>query len=212
MRTYIQAVPERESYVRTSIVPGLERHGLADVRVMTDHSHNGPLWNASRIWEQVAHEREPALILQDDVILHPAFGVHIAAVSRHGLEAVSLFAPPRKDMTRFYESGHNFVENYRFLWMPGMILSPGFCSGLLEYAGGKDTIHDDSVLGEYSATAGIPVWNMLPSLVQHNLEIRSTLGTATKVGNTVRETRVWDDLISPGHFLTMNGVRYGRPA
>ena len=211
MRVYIQTVPERRGYLETVLFPALSDQGLTDVRPMSDHDHNGPFWNASRIWEQIAHEAEPALYLQDDVILHPAFGHHLSVIAGHGLEAVSLFAPPRNDMTRFHEDGYTFVENYRFLWMPGMILSPGFCRGLVEYARTQDTIHDDSVLGDYSRLARIPVWNVLPSLVQHNLQIRSTLGTATKVGNTVRETRVWQDDIPLDHYARVRSAPYGKP-
>jgi hypothetical protein len=214
VRVYIQSVPDRDEYCSTVLVPALEAQGFQDIRRITDHDKHGPLWNARRIWEQIAHEDSPALILQDDVILHRDLSWHLsvilAVMKEEGWQAVSLFAPPRADMDRFHAAGYNYVENYRFLWMPGMILTPAFCAGLLQYET-HHTKHDDSVVGGYSSSTGIPIWNTLPSLVQHNLDIRSTLGTANKVGKTVRETRVWDEALVPEHFGTVNSTRYGRP-
>jgi len=217
VRVYIQAIPQRHGYVQERIFPALDSCPVVtETRVFTDWDRHGPLWNAMRIWADIAEGQEPALILQDDVILHPDFTVGLREILEHvfegRMEAVSLFAPPRKVMREWWEQGHNFVENYKFLWMPAILFTARFTRGLLDFAARQDTHHDDTVVGDYSRLSGIPIWNCLPSLVQHDLDVKSSLGTGVSCGGVRRETVTWAETVPDGTYREIRSIRYGRPA
>jgi hypothetical protein len=215
VRAYIQSVPTRAEYVQERMFPALdEQESISEIRVFTDHDRNGPLWNAMRIWRDILERGEPGLALQDDVILHPDFGTGFPEIVKHitsgRMNAVSLFAPPRKQIKEWFESGYNFVENYKFLWAQALVLTPQFVEGLLGFAAGQSTRHDDTVLGEYSQLSGMAIWNCLPSLVQHDLEVKSAMGTGVSCGGIRRETVVWEQTVPEGTYASINSIRYGR--
>jgi len=216
VRAYIQSVPTRAEYVQERMFPALDgQDSIGEIRVFTDHDRNGPLWNAMRIWGDIIERGEPGLVLQDDVILHPDFGTGFPEIVEHvesgRMNAVSLFAPPRKQIREWFESGYNFVENYKFLWAQALVLTPRFVEGLLVYAETADSrLWDDTILGKYGKESGEPIWNCLPSLVQHDLEVKSTLGTGVSCGGIRRETVVWEQSVPQGTYTSINSVRYGR--
>lgn len=217
MHVYIQAVDSRLPFINSMMIPAIRKTGcLFEPVVMVDTERRGPAWNAKRIWRAIAESGVPGLCLQDDVILHKDFGKVFPAISGHvhqgTMKAVSLFAPPRKIMAEAYRAGHNFVENYDFLWLQAIVLTPEFCAGLYQYAELHESIHDDTILGEYSRKAGLPVWNTLPSLVQHDLNVKSTMGTGRSCGGVKRRTILWEKELPEDVFETIHSTRNGRPA
>ena len=211
MKVYIQAVQERMPYVREWMVPALNRAELTDITFMVDHDRNGCHWNSVRIWEAITADDATALVLQDDVILHARFGSLFAQVMNHftaqGMSAMSLFAPPRAAMDSAFKAGFNFAENYNFLWMPAIVLSAAFTRGLLE-ANAKLSAkehggHDDVVVQWHVKQSGTPVWTTLPSLIQHDISVKSSLGHPPKVGKTLRISRLWQS-IPDDHFAKVN--------
>ncbi len=216
MRVIIQAVPERADYIKSVMLPSIQRAiATAKVEIAYDYDHNGPLWNAARIWRDAAQGAAPCLVLQDDVVIHKDAGFAIAQIVTHieagAMQAVSLFAPPRKVMDESLQAGYNFAATFDFLWSQGLILTPKFCQGLVDFSAGMTTKHDDSVVQAYSKASGIPVYTCLPSLVQHDLNVKSAMGTATVVAGTQRRSRAWLQNITHGHFATINAKRIGKP-
>ena len=212
----IQAVESRLPYVHQSIIPALTKHGIDKVEIFCDYGRIGPLWNSKRIWESIVKEDAPILVCQDDVVFHNSFKDSIAEILQHfasgDMQAASLFVPPRKLYAEHFARGFNFIENYDFLWMPAMILTPAFCRGLLRHAEtSSHKKHDDCVVGDYSKESGVPVFNCLPSLVQHNLNIKSTLGTPKAIGCIERRTYVWEKSIAPFHFSRINSIPHKKP-
>ena len=212
MKCYIQAVESRYKYIYEHLVIDLMRKpAIRSIEVFTDYDMRGPKWNAERIWGSIADSGKPGLVLQDDVIVHEGFSECLNDLLPHleEMQAISLFVPPRKKLDDAADTGINFIRNYDFLWMPGILLHPNFAAGLASYAAERQTIHDDSIVRDYAKSQNIPIWNTVPSLIQHNLTMRSTLGTASVIGgHTRRETRVWSEVIEPGHFRTVNAVDY----
>lgn len=209
VRVFVQAIQDRHRHVQEYLLPELERHGFPEVTVFTDYERRGHRWNATRIWEAI---EEPTITLQDDVLLHPRFGDAVRVIGRHveagRMGAVSLFVPPRKVMLEYYGAGYTFVESYNFLWAQGLILSPSFTVGLLEFAPTVESRHDDAVMNRYCKETRNPVWTTLPSLVQHDLRIKSSIGTGTSCGGVRRETVVWDEELDPDSFSEVISVRY----
>lgn len=206
----MQAIEARHRHIQEYLLPELERQGFTRVQVFTDYERRGHRWNATRIWEAV---EAPSIVLQDDVLLHPRFGEAVRVIAGHVeagvMGAVSMFVPPRKAMLRYFADGYTFVESYRFLWAQGLLLSPSFTAGLLEFAPGVESRHDDVVMGRYCKETRNPVWTCLPSLVQHDLRIKSSIGTGTSCGGIRRETVVWDEQMDPERFSEVRSVRYG---
>lgn len=209
MKVFVQAIEDRHRHVQEYLLPELQRQGCGPVQVFTDYERRGHRWNASRIW---GHVTEPSIILQDDVLLHNRFGEAVRVIAGHveagAMDAVSLFVPPRKVMLEYWGRGCNFVESYKFLWAQGTILTPSFAAGLLDFAPQVDSRHDDVIMSEYVVHSGRPVWTCLPSLVQHDLTIKSSIGTGTSCGGIRRETVAWDDELDPESFREVRSVRY----
>jgi hypothetical protein len=215
MQVFVQAVRERLPYIQASMAPAIAAAGWESPRLSVDHDRRGPLWNARRIWQGIAESGRPAVVLQDDVVLRKGIGASVAEVMLHidsgRMQAVSLFAPPRAVMRRAYDEGHNFVETFDFLWAQGLLLTPAFCAGLVEFSAGMTTKHDDSVMRDYSVAKGVPVFNCLPSLVQHDLNLKSTLGTPKSLLGKMRRSDVWECAPVPaGHFAQVRAIRQGR--
>lgn len=211
IKAYIQAVESRLPYVNQSILPSLNKHGIANAEVFCDYEMISPLWNAKRIWKAAAQEQATALILQDDVILHNQFGEHALEITKHiesgKMQGASLFVPPRKIYAEYKEQGFNYIENYDFLWMPAVMFSTRLCAELIKFAETSEHVkHDDSLVKDYLRHTKTPIYNCLPSIVQHNLNLKSTLGTAKKIGKILRHSYVWDKEITAGHFSNINSV------
>lgn len=219
MRAYVQMVPERAAYVDQCEVPVLSRcQHVTAIAKFIDREKRGPLWNARRIWEAIAASRVPGLVLQDDVILHPQFCECLAEIEQHviagSLGAVMLLAPPRRFMEENYRDGYNFVNNWKDFWFPGQLFSPGFCARLLEWLGQhpRSHHHDDLAVNEFCRGTGTAMPTCLPSLVQHNLKLRSVLGTPAKIFRTRRESTLWTRVIPEGHFAKVRVAEGpGRP-
>jgi GR25 family glycosyltransferase involved in LPS biosynthesis len=215
VKFYIQAVSDRLPFITQCIIPSINSQGFKDIHVSVDHERKGPLYGATQIWKKIIEQDDRAIILQDDVILHKNFSQSLKEINEHidagVMQAVSLFAPPRKIMLESFEKGHNFIENYDFLWLQGVIFTKEFCKGLIKYAETQNTIHDDSVVRDYASSNGIPIWNCLPSLIQHDLNIKSTLGTPTSTGGRLRMSSVWQKNIEQGHFKNINSYKNGKP-
>lgn len=214
IKTYIQMVPSRQEIVDALIVPRLQSFDcIGEVVMSSDAEYRGPLWNFIQIAEMIAASGEAGLILQDDVIFHPQFDELMPDIIEHlqTLGAVSLFCPPRKDFADAYEAGFNWVENRKHLWQPAIALTPEVTTGFLRFASehtdefGKD---DDVALGAYLKSIKSSMWVTVPSIIQHNIAVGSTLGHPQRIGNIgVRTTKIWQKKMDSSHFKELNSTR-----
>jgi GR25 family glycosyltransferase involved in LPS biosynthesis len=209
VKGYIQAVPERMVYIARFILPRLALAGLA-VDVVCDHDHVGELWNSVRIWERIAAGSEPAVVVQDDVIVHAQFGEHLPDIAGHvargAVGAVSLYAPDRRRWHQRAAQDANFVAP-GVPKLPGMIYAPAYARGVLDYiAAGKAHAVDDMTVEYYARDSGNPVWNTIPSLVQHDLNVPSSLGHKLAANGKLRRSPFWQRDIPAGHWAQ---IRHG---
>lgn len=206
LTVHVQAVPERARYVQESILPSLRSPLVVDATVWVDYAHKGPLWNARRIWSAIAGDEYPGLVLQDDVILHKDLWQHVPDLTGHlernGWCAISLYAPPRKSVADALDGGMNFVATMNFLGLPGIMLRPDFAEGLVRFTGNipPHDRHDDVQVRAYSRAIGKPVHITVPSLVQHNPNMRSVMGHPARPGGVLRMSRAWRRDVPAGWY------------
>lgn len=188
----VQCVPERANIVNNIIDRLIKR---MEVLPFFDYEHKGVRWNFNRILNY-QYQTEYILYLQDDVIFCNHFEENILDIIKYDFDAVSLFVPPRKKYLQMMDKGVRFYEEKDFLWMPGMLFKKGFLSDLSKYSEKNNTMHDDVLVGDFCKETKRYVKIAIPSLVQHNLSIKSTLGTATKVGKTLRQSPLFNPEIN----------------
>jgi len=165
-----------------------------------DHDRKGPMWNFKRILINEQYD-EPLLVLQDDVIFNRSFvySIHeiLAHMEKKKWGCISLFSPPRK---YYLEQANKRVKYYKekdYLWQPAILMSKAFREGLLAMQ--YTTKHDDEYVGEYAKRTKDYVRVTIPSLVRHDLKLKSTLGTGAKIGKVVRDTQIFHP-VPEGYF------------
>lgn len=122
------------------------------------------------------------LHMQDDITLTDDLKDYLPEVERQmrekDIELLSLFAPRRKHMDEQFTKGKRIATFPNFLWMQCVVMSPWLCQKLIEHAYQYDDKHDDvyvnAVLRAYKKGAFVH----LPSLVQHDITIPSSMGHA----------------------------------
>lgn len=136
------------------------------------------------------------LHLQDDIMFADNLKLYLpkleAYMQNKEIHLLSIFAPNRKLILQQYNEGKTIAPFPNYLWLQASIFSPRFQSILKkEYNNlNDDTIKDDDVFVAYVLKKyNIKAYVHLPSLVQHNTEIKSSLGHAN---SKIRESKVFD--------------------
>ena len=185
MKVTIQAVEERRGNVeRMTDALG----DSVDVEVYYDKRRISPLDSFMEMLKIPFSEYR--LHLQDDMILPEGFADYLPVleddVRENDFDVVALWAPPRKDLRESHGEGvKQYVVFGRFLTMTAVIFSKRAVEQmrLMRDAGLRDGVdwgRDDDFfvqgyLRDYKKTAYVH----LPSIVQHNVYMGSTLGHAS---------------------------------
>lgn len=201
MKVAVQCVPSRARSV-ASIKDKITSLGV-EVKPYMDFDHKGTMWNFTRIINDEDYIKDDhLLILQDDVIFSESFDYSVFEVLEYmksnSIGCVSLFSPPRKYYKEEHKKGTKYYVEKNYLWQPAIILSPSFRKGLIDYK--FETTHDDCFVGSYAKENKDYVQVTIPSLVRHDLDIKSTLGTPAKIGKLVRDTYIFHP-VEKNYFL-----------
>lgn len=136
------------------------------------------------------------LHLQDDLMFADNINLYLPTVENHmktkKLHVLSLFAPNRKLILKQYEEGKVIAPFPNYLWLQATMFSPQFQSALKkEYNNLSDkSIKDDDVfVAHVMKKYNVKAYVHLPSIVQHNTDIKSSLGHANSKN---RESKVFD--------------------
>ena len=188
MKVIIQGIPERakgikrirESLGDTECVVHLDKKRINAyvtlIDMLIDYTNN-----------------DYRLTIQDDAILCDNFSESLPLLEKymrkHNTDVLSLYVPNHKVLTQKYKEGFSGVTKPAKTFFPCVcyILSPKIQKELLLYstAGSpKETKHDDDFIVEYCVKEKIPIFTIIPSMVQHDIGIPSSLGHA----NTDRRT------------------------
>ena len=136
------------------------------------------------------------LHLQDDLMFADNIIKYLPRVENHmrtkDLHVLSLFAPNRKLILKQYEEGKVIAPFPNYLWLQATMFSPQFQSVMKkEYNNLSDkSIKDDDVfVAHVMKKYNVKAYVHLPSIVQHNTDIKSSLGHANSKN---RESKVFD--------------------
>lgn len=200
LKVAIQCVPERVKQVQRieSFIKGI---GLECKHYM-DFERNGTIWNFNRIINDLSYiGTSHLLFLQDDVLFSDNFEHHIKDVYRYSLlnnvNGISLFTPPRKYYKDAYSKGTKYYIEKNFLWMQAMLFSPNYLKGLRDFK--DDTSHDDVFVANYAKHSNDYVRVLIPSIVQHDLSIKSSIGTPNKIGKLERKSQLFNN-VNKGYY------------
>jgi len=177
----IQTIPERlwhaEEQVREIVFPA-RPSGIEPV-IYIDKAKVGPFKAFIETLREVPSGDRYRLHMQDDITYCDDFADYLPEVERimraDDIPLLSLFAPRRKHMVEQNAKGRRIGTFPNFLWMQCVVMSPWLVEKLLERADSYTDRHDDvyvsSVLYYYYKTAKVH----LPSLVQHDITIPSSM-------------------------------------
>jgi hypothetical protein len=131
--------------------------------------------------------------MQDDLIYCNRFKDYLpeleALIKEGDYHLVSLFAPRRKHMKEQFDAGKRIGTFPNFLWMQCVVFSPWLVNKFLVHSHQYHDKHDDSyvslILNHYKVKAYVH----LPSLVQHDITIPSSMKHAN---NDKRTSEIFD--------------------
>lgn len=144
--------------------------------------------------------------IQDDAILCDNFSESLPLIEeymiKNNVDVLSLYVPNHNSLNQKYSYGFRGVMKPAKTFFPCVcyVLSPKIQNKLLDYAlngNPKETKHDDDFIVEYCVKEKIPIFTIIPSMVQHDIGIPSSLGHA----NTERRT---SQVFEPSYFTTEN--------
>jgi hypothetical protein len=189
----IQCVPKRKEQV-DRIIAELKAMGFTNVIPFYDENYQGTLYNFKRIMSFDYGTATHILIIQDDVIFSENFADHLMELIKFNYHCISLFAPPRKIYKEQLAIGTRLYVEKNFLWCQAVLYRTDFRLGLMKHNYTETQLskvkgqHDDVMIGEYAKDTKQYVLVTIPSIIQHDLSIPSTLGTAAKIGSITRES------------------------
>lgn len=179
MKVTIQAVRDREHWVNQI------SHKFKDIEVFYDDQRLG---NFGKFIEIINKKWDSyRLHLQDDVIIAKDLDLHLDSIQKEmelrDIHVLSLFAPARKFLFEQYKKGIRFSEFPNFLMMQGVIFSPDSNHKMIEFYKNrvKKYKYDDVFVRDFLKEYKIKSYVHLPSLVQHNMNLKSTLGHSSSI-------------------------------
>lgn len=196
MRCVIQTIPSRfkeaEEQAKALGLP-------CDLYV--DTLMEGPFKSFIKTFTTIPYEGEYRFHMQDDLILADGLKDYLPSLEKkmrdEGIHYLSLYSPPRRVFKDAHKNNERFitapVPNY--LQLLCAMLSPWLISKLVEHAGefNPNNRADDVYLADIVRAYKVPAHYHIPSLVQHNIAMPSSVGY---VNNKTRTSPIFDK-----HFI-----------
>jgi len=190
MNVVVQSIDERLSFSKNQVAKA-----KLDATYYVDTMKNGCLHSFGEMLNNFP-TNEYRLHLQDDIIFADNFKFYLPILEnimqQKEIHVLSLFAPNRKLIIEQYNKGMQIAPFPNYLWLQASVFSPQFQYYLkhefnnLENADIKD---DDVFVAYVMKKYGVKAYVHLPSLVQHDTSIKSSLGHANSKN---RESKVFD--------------------
>jgi hypothetical protein len=185
MKVIIQAVRSRNSNVE------IIKKKLPNAVVYWDETLQG---NYKTFIDSLSlhNETEYTLRLQDDVVIPNGFLEYLpvleSMMKEKGIHVLSLFSLKRKFLDEQFSKGITISEYPNFLMMQAVIFTREISKQLLEYSDQHlEKKHDDILIREFLRDTKQKAFVHLPNLVQHRIDIKSTLShsaSETRQSNT----------------------------
>lgn len=210
MRAFIQAVPSRKTNIDTYLLPKVrEVTCFESVEVSYDMEYQGVSWGFLNILKKARDSNSDVCIFQDDVVLHSSFAVQAPDLIEHiaMMRVLSLFAPPRGSFLKLPPEV-NFVTHKSHLWHQGMMISRLELNDIIAYFESVGlTKQDDEIMGAYLKSRKQSVWVSVPSMVQHNVNMKSAIGNPQTMKGKPRLTPLWRKTVPAGHYKEVNTIQ-----
>lgn len=184
MIAVIQCVLERQWYAERTIaefkaIPG---------HIYVDRHRVGPYRGFINSLERFPSGDEYRLHLQDDVILARNLEDYLPTLEQEvrarEIDVLALYAPRRGHIDASAAAGERFAPFPNFLTMVAVLFSPWAVGAMLEYSSTYSDIHDDFYVQTVLKKTKRKAYLHLPSLAQHNVRLKSSLGHASTVSRT----------------------------
>ena len=135
---------------------------------------------AKRIYEYIAKHDKPVCILNDDVTVCPDFCKVLDSYEERLKDGPISLMVTNPDALTLYREGHNWVRIYHYTG-PGVILTPDHAKSLLEWTEKcpdefKLRQNEDGCAVQWAWDRQVPFYAPLPSPIDHDAGIPSTLG------------------------------------
>lgn len=168
--------------------------GVDVVGMAVDEEMNGPWASAKLGWQMATGDYH--LMLQDDVVLCRDFLDAAKMLTGMCHDRAMSFYVATAAATQAREQGKHWVEMRAILAGQAIALPHAMVGDFLQWEAdnAEEMLHvegfwDDSRLQWFYRRMGIRALVPVPCLVQHNLDVKSQVGTATKVGKHLRRSR-----------------------
>ena len=118
-------------------------------------------------------------------------------MEKNGYDVLSLFAPRRKQLQEYYGDGIKYAHFARFLWLQATVFSEKAVEEMKTFYKEQTELgevlgagkHDDVFVQEYLRHYNKKAYCHLPSVVQHNVHIGSSIGHS---GSALRMSNMYD--------------------
>jgi hypothetical protein len=133
---------------------------------------------ATRLWEEAARHDEPAVCLNDDVILHPRFQEIVRAMVEAVPGEVLSLHTNMPGAVKVARDGHHWGRTY-WLSGPAYCLPPGVARSLLDFPVPwtlRSSINEDNLAIHWMWDRQRPAWCAIPAPVTHDIAVPSLLG------------------------------------
>jgi hypothetical protein len=182
--------------ITCAIMAHPSRHESA--QALYNQLHDMPFMTVSIVYDKINDEWDTGkrslqagagwgdwhLVLQDDAILTPDFYENICNAIRLVPEkvAISLYTGTVKPMPDRIQAAVDkayfatWLRGYMLFWGVGVLLPSDQIKPLLEYAEGREELYDTRI-GYFYYQNKLPIYYTMPSLVDHDDDIASIVGT-----------------------------------
>lgn len=184
MIAVVQCVLERQWYAERTVAEFTKMPG----HLYVDRHRVGPYKAFIASLERFPSGPEYRLHLQDDVILTPSLEDYLPTLEQEirarEIDVLALYAPRRGHIDASASAGDRFAPFPNFLTMVAVLFSPWAVDALMRHSGEYHEPYDDSyvqlILKKYKRKAYVH----LPSLAQHNVRLKSSVGHAATSART----------------------------
>lgn len=175
-----------------------EAAGVEGVEVLgaaVDMEMAGPWASARKAWAMA--EGDHHLVLQEDALLCRGFLDVAKMLFGMRMDRALSFYLATGATLEAQKAGKHWVECKKILTGLAVAMPREMVQAFLRWVDANEASHpswgkhDDSRLQDFYEAHGVRVLVPAPCLVQHDLTVRSTMGTGPKVGRNRREARWW---------------------
>jgi len=127
------------------------------------------------------------MVIQDDAILTPGFRTNLQyAVAENPDNFIALYYVRRSVVSKAQEQGKSWIVTKGGVWGQAIVAPIGLAQEFIQWEQRyvlPSYPHDDGRLSLWAALTDRWIWVTVPSLVDHDVSIKSSLGHSAHIGS-----------------------------